>query len=144
MTFLPKKKIVLEFSPEELLENHYLNGEDKKQSIRDLLEKVLENPEEYELKGDRGVLVRGIFKTKKEGSETPPFFTGEPVDTNGYIGFYMEKNVEGEEMTLTLKQKLIPKELKEKFIQRFTDNGSIATTTEEEIENFIKENSKKD
>jgi hypothetical protein len=47
-------------------------------------------------------------------------------------------------MTLTLKQKLIPKELKEKFIQRFTDNGSIATTTEEEIENFIKENSKKD
>jgi len=141
MTFLPKKKIVLEFSPEELLENHYLNGEDKKQSIRDLLEKVLENPEEYELKGDRGVLVRGIFKTKKEGSETPPFFTGEPVNPNHYIGFYMEKNVEGEEITFSLKKKSIPKELKEKFIQRFTDNGSFTTTTEEEIENFIKENS---
>jgi hypothetical protein len=47
-------------------------------------------------------------------------------------------------MVLTLKQKIIPKELKEKFIQMFTDNGSITTTTEEEIENFIKENSKKD
>lgn len=50
----------------------------------------------------------------------------------------------GEEITFSLKKKSIPKELKEKFIQRFTDNGSITTTTEEEIENFIKENSTED
>ena len=60
--------------------------------------------------------MRGIFKTKKEGSETPPFFTGEPVNPNHYIGFYMEKNVEGEEITFSLKKKSIPKELKENFL----------------------------
>jgi hypothetical protein len=145
MTFLPTKKIVLTWNPE--IKQDILNidtEQEQRQILHNLLDNVLENPEEYELKGDRSVLVRGIFKTKKEGSETPPFFTGKPIDTNGYIGYYMEKNVEGEEMTFTLKQKIIPKELKEKFIQRFTDNGSITTTTEEEIENFIKENSKKD
>jgi len=44
-------------------------------------------------------------------------------------------------MNLIMKQKVIPKHLKDEFIKRFTDNGGIATATTEEIENFIKENS---
>ena len=43
-------------------------------------------------------------------------------------------------LSLTLKQKPIPGHLKDEFIRRFTNNGSIITVTTEEIENFIREN----
>ena len=39
-----------------------------------------------------------------------------------------------------MKTKLIPKKLKNKFIEKFTKNREITTATTEEIENFIKEN----
>jgi len=62
-TFEPSRKIVLQFNPEGLMDE--TSDETKKQEIRDLLEKVLQNPKEYVIKGERGIMVRGVFETEK-------------------------------------------------------------------------------
>jgi hypothetical protein len=62
-TFEISRKIVLQFDPEGLM--YQTNVETKKQEIRDLLEKVLENPEEYTVKTVRGILLKGVFKYLK-------------------------------------------------------------------------------
>jgi len=142
MTFQPTKKIVLQFNPEGLMDE--TSDETKKQEIRDLLEKVLQNPEEYQIKGERGIMVRGVFKTKEFGTEKPPFFVGTELNPDHSIIFYMEKSVKDGETVMTMKQKQIPNSLKEEFIKRFTDGGAIATATTEEIDEFIKENTKED
>ena len=87
MTFEPTKKIVLQFNPEGLMDE--TSDETKKQEIRDLLEKVLQNPEEYQIKGERGIMIRGIFKTKELGTEKPPFFVGTELNPDHSIVFYM-------------------------------------------------------
>ena len=55
-TFEPKQSITLTWSPEfpQVIGTY----QDDKQMIRDMLEKVLENPEEYKPKGHVGCLVR--------------------------------------------------------------------------------------
>jgi hypothetical protein len=101
----------------------------------------LDNPEEYKVKGERGIMVRGVFKTKNVDRKQPPYLTGTPMEPNSYMAYYMEKTLDQtpNQLSLTLKSKPIPKHLKDEFIKRFTDNGGIATATTEEIENFIKE-----
>jgi hypothetical protein len=141
MTFEPRKKIVLTWSPEMAQDMIGINKElTFKNDIHKLLDDVLENPEEYKVKGERGILVRGVFKTKNVDRKEPPYLTGTPMEPDSYMAFYLEKYVLGGEMNLIMKQKVIPKHLKDEFIKRFTDNGGIATATTEEIENFIKEN----
>lgn len=135
--FTPKKKIVLEYSPEAIMDE--TNEETKKQEIRDLLDKVLENPQDYQVKGEREVLVRGVFKVNSE-KEKPPFLIGDLLEKDHYVAFYMEKTIKDNETTLTMRQKNIPNRLKEEFIKRFTDNGNITTTTTEEIDKFLEEN----
>jgi hypothetical protein len=138
MTFEPTKKIVLTWSPEMAQDMIGVNKElTFKNDIHKLLDDVLDNPEEYKVKGERGIMVRGVFKTKNVDRKEPPYLTGTPIDPNSYMAFYLEKYVSGGEMNLIMKQKVIPKHLKDEFIKRFTENGGIATATTEEIENFI-------
>jgi hypothetical protein len=142
ITFEPTKKIVLTFSPEMVQDVSGANDElTLRNDIHKLLDDVLDNPEEYKVKGERGVLVRGVFKTKNEDQKEPPYLTGTPMEPNSYMAYYMEKTLDQtpNQLSLTLKSKPIPKHLKDEFIKRFTDNGGIATATTEEIENFIKE-----
>jgi hypothetical protein len=141
MTFEPTKKIVLTWSPEMAQDVSGANDElTLRNDIHKLLDDVLDNPEEYKVKGERGIMVRGVFKTKSVDRKEPPYLTGTPMEPDSYMAFYLEKYVLGGEMNLIMKQKVIPKHLKDEFIKRFTDNGGIATATTEEIENFIKEN----
>lgn len=55
-TFIPYKKVVITYSPEYTEE--ILTEEDMKQHLKDKLEKVLENPDDYMQEGYRGVMVR--------------------------------------------------------------------------------------
>jgi hypothetical protein len=59
-TFEPTKSITLSWSPEfpQDINAPERTYEDDKQMIRDMLEKVLNNPEEYKPKGHRGCLLR--------------------------------------------------------------------------------------
>jgi len=58
--FIPSKKIILEFSPEYTQE--ILTDEDMKQHLREKLEKVLANPQEYEHQGFRACMLRFAAK----------------------------------------------------------------------------------
>ncbi|MCK9273397.1 hypothetical protein M0P65_07715 [Candidatus Gracilibacteria bacterium] len=58
----PTKRITIEFSPERKQDIHDIGDERAKKEIREKLEKVLENPKEYQVKGVRGILIRGIWK----------------------------------------------------------------------------------
>jgi hypothetical protein len=142
MTFEPTKKIVLTWTPEMAQDISGINKElTFKNDIHKLLDDVLENPEEYKVKGERKILLRGVCETVGRG-ESPSFLVGETNEHENYMAFYLEPNGEDKDKTLTLKTKLIPKKLKNKFIEKFTKNREITTATTEEIENFIKENSK--
>ena len=60
-TFEPSKHIVLTFSPERMADSRTNPEEEIKKQLHDLLDKVLKDPEEYKVKGNRGGIVRGIF-----------------------------------------------------------------------------------
>jgi len=138
--FTPRKHILLTWNPEMAQDMIGVNKElTFKNDIHKLLDDVLENPEEYKVKGDRKILLRGVCETVGRG-ESPSFLVGESKEHDSYMGFYLEPNGEDKDKTLTLKTKLIPKKLKNKFIEKFTKNREITTATTEEIENFIKEN----
>jgi hypothetical protein len=140
MDFTPIKHILLTWNPEMAQDISGINKElTFKNDIHKLLDDVLENPEEYKIKGERKILLRGVCETVGRG-ESPSFLVGETNEHENYTAFYLEPNGEDKDKTLTLKTKLIPKKLKNKFIEKFTKNREITTATTEEIENFIKEN----
>ncbi len=64
ITFIPKKHILLEFSP-EALQDASMDGAEQilREDLHKLLDKVLDNPEEYRMKGKRYITVRGLFET---------------------------------------------------------------------------------
>ena len=77
-TIKPIKKIVLEYSPERA-QDGLVDGEyELKMEMKDLLDKVLDNPYDYQVKGERGVIVRGVFERNELVQElTPPrYLTG--------------------------------------------------------------------
>ena len=70
-TFEPRKHILLTWSPDvtqDLLGTN--NEETLRNDIHKLLDDVLDNPEEYQTKGFRGVYVRGLFEVIEDGEDT--------------------------------------------------------------------------
>lgn len=145
-TFEPTKKITLSFSPERKQDPSNLEFDQEqliKQELHDLLDKVLDRPEEYLVKGVRKVLIRGIF----ENIESPNIPTPQPLsgvinkqDTNPthYMLFYLNKINNENGVTVKLEKKMIPSELKDKFLEEFKEEG--IHVTEEQIEEFLKRN----
>jgi len=72
-TFKPYTQISLSVSPEDIQDNFEL----KKAELHELLNKILENPGEYRIKGKRDILVRGIFESFESGGQV---FNNEIVD----------------------------------------------------------------
>jgi hypothetical protein len=142
MDFTPKRQILLTWTPEMAQDLLAANTEENiRNDIHRLLDDVLDNPEEYKVKGDRGVMLRGMFKIRKLEDNNPPFLVGNTTEQGFYMAFYMEETLDQttNELSLTLKSKPIPRHLKDEFIRRFTNNGGIAQATKEQIENFINE-----
>ena len=140
LTFEPRKHILLTWSPEMAQDLSRTNDETTlRNDIHKLLDDVLDNPEEYKTKGTRGVMVRGVFEVVNENRNYEPnFLVGNTTQPEGYLVFYMVK--EENEVKLSLKQKLIPPNLKDKFIERFNYGGVIGEMSEEEINQFLEEN----
>jgi hypothetical protein len=138
-TFEPLKKIVLTFSPEG-----QTTDEIRKQELRDLLNKVLDNPKEYESKGTRGVLIRGVFEIVNDNRRFEPnILVGKVTQSEDFIAYFIVKDVcdncDENRINLTIKQKTIPGKLKDKFIERFDYTG-LKELSEEEIDLFLEEN----
>jgi hypothetical protein len=138
LTFEPTKKIVLQFSPERVQDGISNNGEVIRQELHDLLDKVLDNPQDYQIKGERSVLVRGIFEKNEGGTIThsPQYLNGIDTEPKSYIVYYFDKEIKNDgKVTINLKTKLIPKELKDKFIEELGDKK--LEITEKEINDFL-------
>lgn len=143
MTFEPTKHILLTWSP-EMAQDLSVNKDETtlRNNIHKLLDDVLDNPEEYRMKGTRHIMMRGIFEVvDDERNFEPNYLVGKSSQPEGYLAFYMVKE-EGEdnEVNMALKQKLIPSNLKDKFIERFNYGGTIGEMSEEEINQFLEEN----
>lgn len=58
-TFVPKRSITITWNPEDFTDGSAINGfKLEKQILLSRLERVLDNPKEYELEGFRGAMVR--------------------------------------------------------------------------------------
>ena len=143
MTFEPTKHILLTWSP-EMAQDLSVNKDETtlRNDIHKLLDDVLDNPEEYRIKGTRHIMMRGVFEVINDNRNFEPnFLVGTTTQSEDYLVFYMVKEeCEENEVKLALKQKLIPSELKDKFIERFNYGGEIIELSEEEINQFLEEN----
>ena len=143
ITFEPTKHILLTWSPEMAQDLSVTKDETTlRNDIHKLLDDVLDNPEEYRMKGTRHIMIRGVFEVTNEDINLEPnYLVGKSSQPEGYLVFYMVKE-EGEnnEVNMALKQKLIPSNLKDKFIERFNYGGTIGEMSEEEINQFLEEN----
>jgi hypothetical protein len=146
-TFKPLKKIVLEYSPERAQDGLVDGDYELKMELKSLLDKVLDNPYDYQVKGERGVIVRGVFERNEVVKEVTPlrYLTGvksfvEEEEMPG-LAYYLEKNeISEDEVEMKLKSVLIPPHLKQLFKDTFGDKN-LLELTKEEIDKFLEDNS---
>lgn len=144
-TFKPFKKIVLEYSPERAADG-LVTGVDIKSELHNLLDKVLDNPYDYQVKGNRGVIVRGVFERNEVVKEVTPtrYLTGVKTfvkeEEMPGLDYYLEANEKNEgEVEMKIKNVLIPPHLKQLF--KDTLGKKNLEITKEEIDKFLDENS---
>lgn len=146
-TFKPLRKIVLEYSPERV-QDGIVDGEyELKMEMKSLLDKVLDNPYDYQVKGERGVIVRGVFERNEVVKELTParYLTGVKSFINekefpDRMAFYYESIPISEgEVEIKLKCKIIPSHLSKLYVETFGESNF--QVTEEEINKFLEDNS---
>ncbi len=138
MTFEPTKHILLTWSPEMAQDLSVTKDETTlRNDIHKLLDDVLDNPEEYRMKGTRHVLIRGVFENvNDERKFEPNYLVGTTQESDTFTGYYMVTENE----STVIKTKQIPRRLKELFILNFTEDRKLKEITEEEINQFLEEN----
>jgi hypothetical protein len=112
--------------------------------LHNKLNMVLDNPQEYQIKGKRGILVRALFNCNED--LILPLYESK-IQTPGYVAYYVVKGNPNKEkegnnwntMTVELRSKIIPIQLRDKFQEKFS-KLQIIDITEEMINNFIIEN----
>ena len=153
-TFEPKKKIVLEFSPEfaqdqyiyglgspSMIEEAEKNGETIiRKQLHETLDKILDSPENYQVKGERGVIVRGTFEVVESqlGIEKTKLFGLKTENETHFATFFFEKDEENSkdgELNLKLSKMDIPIELREKYLEEL--GSKSIHVKREEIKEFL-------
>lgn len=156
-TFMPKKKIVLEFSPEasqdqtiytygnpsminDLENNHQ---EQLRKKLHETLDKVFDNPEMYQVKGEKRVMVRGAFEIVESpsGFENTKLFGIKTENETHFTTFFFEKDEENSkegEINLKLSKMDIPINLRDKYLQELGPKS--IHVKRQEIEEFLNVN----
>lgn len=141
-TMAPTKKIVLEFSPEEMQDGEVNKENLKRQELHNLLDEVLNNPKDYHVKGEKGVVVRGIFESIVSDGKTTNQEIGklnlDYENQKNFMVAYMEKIETEGNINISVKRKFIPIEFKKKFTDKFGENPKLSITADE-IECFLKD-----
>ena len=146
--FEPVKKIILEFRPDRPQDGITNHEAVIRQELHDLLDKVLDNPENYLMEGKRELLIRGIFEREGDDSntkESPINYLSvveevAPKEVGSLI-FYLEtEEIKDGEFQTHVRSRFIPEELKEKFQEKFKDKAGSLSLTKKEIEDFLEEN----
>lgn len=155
-TFIPRKKIVLEFSPEASQDQSiYVLGnpsmindlettqqEQLRKKLHETLDKVFDNPEMYQVKGEKGVMIRGAFEVVESplGIEKTKLFGLETENETHFPAFFFEKDEENSkdgELNLKLSKMDVPIDLREKYLKEIGHKKSILDIKREEIEEFL-------
>jgi hypothetical protein len=153
-TFMPRKKIVLEFSPEAAQDNliyaygnpsmindfENTNQEQLKRKLHETIDKIFDNPEMYQVKGEKGVMVRGAFEVVESpsGIENSKLFGLETEKETHFSTFFFEKDEENSkdgEHNLKLSKMDIPIDLREKYMEELGPKS--IHVKREEIEEFL-------
>lgn len=153
-TFIPKKKIVLEFSPEASQDQSiYAYGnpsmindlenthqEQLRKKLHETLDKVFDNPKMYQVKGEKGVIVRGAFEVvvSPSGIENTKLFGLKTENETHFTTFFFEEDgttSEDGKLNLKLSKMDIPIDLKEKYLQEL--GSKSIHVKRQEIEEFI-------
>jgi len=142
-TFEPKKKIVLEFSPEALQDDINSTEEVKRKQLHETLDKIFDNPELYQIKGEKGLLVRGYFEEvhSPSGVEKTDLVGINPEKQTHMTAYFFEKdekNSKEGQVNLKLSSMPIPIELHDKFTEELGPKS--VNVTREEVEEFLKIN----
>jgi len=156
-TFIPRKKIVLEFSPEaaqdssiysygnpSMINDLENNNEDQlRRKLHKTLDKIFDNPEMYQVKGEKGVMVRGAFEVVESpsGIENTKLFGLKTENETHFATFFFEKDEENSkegELNLKLSKMDIPIDLREKYLQELGPKS--INVKREEIEEFLNSN----
>ena len=156
-TFIPRKKIVLEFSPEaaqdssiysygnpSMINDLENNNEDQlRRKLHETLDKIFDNPEMYQVKGEKGVMVRGAFEAVESpsGIENTKLFGLKTENETHFATFFFEKDEENSkegELNLKLSKMDIPIDLREKYLQELGPKS--INVKREEIEEFLNSN----
>jgi hypothetical protein len=142
-TFEPKQKIIMEFSPEAIQDDINSTEEVKRKQLHETLDKILDNPELYQVKGEKGVLVRGFFEevvTPTSTYKTDLIGINPEKQTHMMAYFFEkdEKNSKEGQVNLKLSSIAIPIELSDKFTEELGPKS--VNVTREEVEEFLKRN----
>lgn len=143
-TFEPNKKIVLKFSPEMNQEQILNGGEDiLRKQLHETLDKILDNPENYQIKGEKGVIVRGFFEevvtpTSTYKTDLVRIETEKIKHLMVYFFETDEKNSKEGQVSLKLSSIPIPRELEDKFKEEIGFDPNVIKR--EDIEEFLKRN----
>jgi hypothetical protein len=142
-TFEPKKKIVLEFSPEALQDGVNSTEEVKRKQLHDTLDKIFDNPESYEIKGERVLLVRGYFEEihSPSGVEKTDLVGINPEKQTHMMAYFFEKDEKHStdgQVNLKLSSIAIPIELSDKYAEELGTKS--VNVTREEVEKFLEDN----
>ena len=156
-TFEPKKKIVLEFSPEmaqdkdiyaignpSMIEEAEKNGESiLRKQLHEKLDRIFDNPENYQVKGEKGMLVRGLFeevvsKNTNYKTDLVGLQTEKETHTSVFLFETDEKNSTESQVNLKLSSIPIPIELRDKFVEELGPKS--VNVTREDVEECLKRN----
>jgi hypothetical protein len=158
VNFEPKKRIVMEFNPEMLQDQHIygigspsmIEDAEKevltnlRKKLHDTLDKILDNPTSYQQETEKSVMVRGMFEVIENTKETETNLLFQ-IETEKEVAckvWFFETDEENLKKTgkhsLKLSYEVIPTELKDKFTEEL-GHRSI-NVTREEINEFLEKN----
>jgi hypothetical protein len=114
-----------------------------RKQLHETLDKILDNPENYQVKGEKGLLVRGFFEEIQTGNKTEKTdLVGINPEKQTHMTAYFfekdEKNSKEGQVNLKLSSMPIPIELHDKFTEELGPKS--VNVTREEVEEFLKRN----
>jgi hypothetical protein len=125
----------------EQLDDLEKNGETIiRKQLHETLDRIFDNPENYQVKGERGVMVRGAFEVVESplGIEKTKLFGLETENETHFATFFFEKDEENSkdgELNLKLSKMDIPIELREKYLEEL--GSKSIHVKREEIKEFL-------
>lgn len=127
--FSKKKKVMFEFNVENDIELNIKNA-------KKILEKIMRNENDYRMKGDREIIIRGVFEEEinKELINNIVF----KIKNKPLVVHYLKRCIEGDGIVqIKVEKVIIPNNLTKHFEEEFPQPNRHLTLNEESINNFF-------